>query len=184
MAQLPILWQTERLIIRDWDAIAESEAAFAIYGNAEVMALIRPPCKTLGEVEDLLLGWQRRYARRANGTGCWAIVEKITWQPIGTILLSQLPDAEGEATEDYEIGWQLRRSHWGFGYATEAARPILDHAFGTLKLSQVFAVTRADNLASIRVTQRLGMQSLGLTDRYYRQELALFGLQATVQLLS
>ncbi|MGL5035629.1 MAG: GNAT family N-acetyltransferase, partial [Microcystaceae cyanobacterium] len=87
MAQLSILWETERLLIRDWDAIAESEAAFAIYGSAEVMAYIRPECKTLREVQELLEGWQRRYARRANGTGCWAMVEKTTNLPIGTILL-------------------------------------------------------------------------------------------------
>lgn len=55
-----------------------------------------------------------------------------------------------------ELGYWLRRSAWGQGYATEAARLALGFAFGELDLSAVYACHFADNPASGRVLQKLG----------------------------
>ncbi len=56
-----------------------------------------------------------------------------------------------------EIGWRLARPAWGQGYATEAARTVLAHGFGTLELPEILAVTTATNLRSQAVMRRLGM---------------------------
>lgn len=55
-----------------------------------------------------------------------------------------------------ELGYWLRRSAWGQGYATEAARLALGFAFDELDLSEVDAGHFADNTASGRVLQKLG----------------------------
>jgi ribosomal-protein-alanine N-acetyltransferase len=57
-----------------------------------------------------------------------------------------------------ELGYMLRRDRWGRGIATEAARILLDFAFGELGLHRVFAVVDEDNPASIRVVEKLGFR--------------------------
>jgi RimJ/RimL family protein N-acetyltransferase len=52
----------------------------------------------------------------------------------------------------------LRRDCWGRGIATEAARLLLDFAFGEVGLHRVFAVVDEDNPASIRVVEKLGFR--------------------------
>lgn len=171
------LFETERLGIRDWQPESDVASAFAIYGDREVMHFIREADKDQDTVQKRLEDRKKEYHQRNNGTGCWAMVEKTTQIPIGSILLVQLPDNQGKATQDYEIGWHLRRDRWGKGYATEAGQRILDYGFQTLNLPIIYAVVKPENLASVRVTQRLGMKSLGLTQKYYGVKLALFGLE-------
>lgn len=57
-----------------------------------------------------------------------------------------------------EIGWALRREHHGKGYAAEAARAMLDLAFGAMGLHRVFAELDPRNVASVSLCQRLGMR--------------------------
>jgi RimJ/RimL family protein N-acetyltransferase len=52
--------------------------------------------------------------------------------------------------------------YWGRGYATEAARAIVDFAFGELGLNRVFAYHFTSNPASGRVLQNIGMRLEGL----------------------
>jgi RimJ/RimL family protein N-acetyltransferase len=72
---------------------------------------------------------------------------------LGWILLTPL-DAVGP---DIEIGWRFRRDAWGAGFATEAARAILDHAFGALGLAEVIADIHPENARSVRVAENIGL---------------------------
>lgn len=56
-----------------------------------------------------------------------------------------------------EVAWRLAFTHWSRGYATEAARAIIDQGFTRFDFSEVTAVTSADNARSRRVMTRLGM---------------------------
>lgn len=60
--------------------------------------------------------------------------------------------------EYVEIGWRLRRSCWGRGLATEAARLALDLAFRSHRLPAVLAVVQLANQRSLRVVEKLGME--------------------------
>jgi RimJ/RimL family protein N-acetyltransferase len=68
-----------------------------------------------------------------------------------------VPRFEAPFTPCVEIGWRLARAHWGRGYATEAARAALGHAFGPLGLGEVVAFTVPANVPSRAVMTRLGM---------------------------
>ena len=57
-----------------------------------------------------------------------------------------------------EIGYLLDLRYWGRGYATEAARAVLDFGFRELDLHRVYATCRPANVASIRVMEKLGMR--------------------------
>lgn len=115
-----------------------------------------------------------RYSQLNDGSGFWAVVEKETAIVVGAILLKTLPDNHGSPTQDYEVGWHLRRISWGKGYATEAGRAMLNYGFSILQLPVIYAVVKPENYASIRVTQKLGIDSVGLTNKYYNTELLLF----------
>jgi ribosomal-protein-alanine N-acetyltransferase len=60
-----------------------------------------------------------------------------------------------------EIWWILHRDHWGRGYAPEAARALLDLAFGALDVHRVIADLDPANVASARVAEKLGMRREG-----------------------
>lgn len=58
----------------------------------------------------------------------------------------------------YELGFHLRPEHWGQGYATEAARAVIDHAFDTLHARALFAGHHPGNVASRRLLEKLGFR--------------------------
>jgi RimJ/RimL family protein N-acetyltransferase len=65
---------------------------------------------------------------------------------------------EGKA----EVGYWLGVPHWGHGYATEAARAVIDHAFGDLGHDTLDAGARVSNPASRRVLEKCGFQWTGV----------------------
>lgn len=71
--------------------------------------------------------------------------------PIGTVSLFQLDEGNRRA----ELGYALRRSAWGRGYATEAVSAVIDQAFGPLDLNRLEADIDPHNHASARLLQRL-----------------------------
>src|SRR5205085_12362895 len=66
-----------------------------------------------------------------------------------------------------EVGFLFARSAWGRGVATEAARALLAHAFGQLRLPRVEAFIDPENAASAAVLRKAGMRDEGLTTGPY-----------------
>lgn len=60
-----------------------------------------------------------------------------------------------------ELGYEISPHFWGQGYATEAARRLLNYGFETMKLHRLWASCLAKNTASVRVLQKSGMQPEG-----------------------
>jgi len=56
-----------------------------------------------------------------------------------------------------ELLFGLSPTHWGQGFATEAAEAVIRYAFETLGVTLVHASTDVPNQASVRVMERLGM---------------------------
>lgn len=157
---------TDRLCLRPFVA-ADLPALADLYGRAEVVRWLGS-ARTPAE----------RLARYLAPLPAPLMIRAITLREmpqkmLGTILLKDLPLSQGEAASEraeIEIGWHLHPDVWGRGYATEAARAVLQKA----ALPEVFAVIFPDNHASQAVARRLGMRGLGLTQRYYDQEVLLF----------
>jgi RimJ/RimL family protein N-acetyltransferase len=63
---------------------------------------------------------------------------------------------------DPELGYWIGVPHWGHGYATEAARAVIDHAFGALGCGQLAGRARVSNPASRRVLEKCGFQWTGV----------------------
>jgi RimJ/RimL family protein N-acetyltransferase len=110
---------------------------------------------------------QRTIGPYPAGMGYWTI--RLRSQPKGFVGWMMLipEDATGP---DIEIGWRMRPEYWGQGIATEAARPILDHAFGTLGCPRLVAGIIVANAGSVRVAEKLGFRpSPGLMADPYRR---------------
>lgn len=67
-------------------------------------------------------------------------------------------------TPAVEIGWRLSSKHWNQGYATEAAKAVLDYAFRKLDLNEVVSFTSELNKPSIRVMQKIGLHTTSEDD--------------------
>ena len=60
---------------------------------------------------------------------------------------------------DYvDFGWRYAKRAWGKGYATEAAVAVLDYGVNVLKLNDIVAEAAIENIRSIRVIEKIGMQ--------------------------
>ena len=160
--------ETDRLILRmfrqdDLDAYA------AICADVEVMrylgdgkTLDRP--NTWRQMAAILGHWQLR------GYGLFALEEKATGALVGRVGFF-----EPEGWPGFEVGWMLRRESWGKGYATEAARRVIRHAFTEMDRERVISLIREANAPSIRVAERLGERLEGRAV-IFGQEALVYGL--------
>ena len=166
------LLRTRRLRLRPWTTSAADIARLTdIYTREEITRWVGGrPSVTPAE---LVARWAQVTALDER-YGCWAI-ECADSSVAGTVLFKPLPNGVGEV----EVGWHLHPDSWGHGYATEAARAVIDRGFDA-GVPEVYAVVRPGNRASMAVCARLGMQPLGRIRRWYDVELEAFRLMAPV----
>ena len=144
--------ETERLLLRDWgDADAGPYAA--LNADPRVMEFF-PAALTREQSDAQMAGIRAVIAER--GYGLYAAEEKTSGRFIGFIGLSR-PSFEAHFTPAVEIGWRLAREAWGQGYATEGARAVRDHAFGSLGMDALVSFTAEWNRPSRRVMEKIGM---------------------------
>jgi len=160
--------QTHRLLLRHFRP-ADADALMHIFGDSDVM-FYGTGAKDRAWVERWLAAViEQDYPNW--GFGLWAVVLKANDALIGYCGLSQFKDLGGQP--EVEIGYRLRKSHWGQGLATEAAIAVRDYFFTTLKLPRLVAMIDPRNTASINVATKLGMHYekdvvfQGFLDRLY-----------------
>lgn len=145
--------RTARLLLRQWRP-SDLEPFAALNADPEVMRYFLAPLSREAS-DDVAHRCQNLIGQR--GWGFWAAEEQATGEFIGFIGL-HTPAAELPCSPCVEVGWRLKKSHWGMGLATEGAAAALSCAFQTLNLPEVVAFTSIQNLKSEAVMQRLGMQ--------------------------
>lgn len=143
--------ETQRLLLRQLTR-DDVDAIFAILGDPIAMQYYPRTFEREDAVE-----WIERNRRRyeSDGYGLLAIVLKSSGEVIGDCGLSwQLADNEPML----ELGYHLRRDHWGHGYATEAAQACMDYSFCVLKTDRLVSLIKPENIPSRRVAERNGMR--------------------------
>ncbi|MEP0944569.1 MAG: GNAT family N-acetyltransferase [Rhizobiaceae bacterium] len=145
-----VVKETDRLALQTWEL--EDFAAFAaIARDPEVMQFIangKPwPDSRIG----WFMGLQRAH-QHSLGYCCWKLVEKDTNALVGFCGIAPV-----FSLNETEIGWWLRRSHWRQGLALEAARCVVQMAFSELAIKRLVARVYEQNLASVRLIEKLGM---------------------------
>ena len=149
MAAVSHVLATERLVLRP--VTAQDHARLLAHWTAPEVrrflfdGAIVSPEEITGAIEDSA----RDFA--AGGYGLWLIWETDGTGMVGAAGLRPLDDL------GLEVFYSLAPGAWGKGYATEAARAVVDHALGRLGLPEVLAEVDQGNAASAAVIERLGM---------------------------
>ena len=86
------------------------------------------------------------------GYGRFAVELKETGEVIGFCGIKYLPEIDLP-----EVGFRYLKTYWGKGIGTEAARVCVDFARQDLKIKKLVALIIPENIASIRVAEKLGM---------------------------
>lgn len=87
------------------------------------------------------------------GLGRWAIHTKDTDEFIGWCGLKYLKEED-----EIDLGYRLHQSAWGIGFATEAAKYTVAYGFNQLNLHEIVGKAHIENIGSINVLQKIGMQ--------------------------
>lgn len=152
MRAVPIEFNTPRLALVRWHD--RHRAPFAeMNGDPEVMRYF-PALLTTEQTNSVVDTWRAQFAE--EGWSNWAVELHGTGEFVGFIGLS-VPRRQLPCSPCTEIGWRLKRSAWGHGYATEGAKECLRVGFERLGLEEIVSFTTLTNLASIAVMQRIGM---------------------------
>ena len=144
---------TERLSIRP--SRESDAAAFQAYRRLpEVAEWLPRLSEDLASVEERFA--EEEFRRRT-------LVIERDGQVIGDLYLSiseswAQAEVQDQASEQAEIGWALSPAHQGQGLALEAVRALVDRCLGDIGLRRVYATCFADNTASWRLMEKLGMR--------------------------
>lgn len=99
-----------------------------------------------GIINSLTVNWQKHHL------GVWAVVYKREQKLIGHCGFKFL-----ENTGEIQIGYLLLQPYWGRSLATEAAEAALRFGFEVAQLKRIVAIAKPENITSIRVMKKLGM---------------------------
>lgn len=142
-----ILLETDRLMLRRFTD-ADLDHLFALHNDPDVMRFLNGG-KPMPREEIV-----RDYHARFAGDGYWAAVEKSTGEFLGWFGFH--PTAN-RPPDEFELGYRLRTSAWGKGYATEGSRALIRKGFAELGVRRVWAQTMAVNTRSRRVMEKAGL---------------------------
>jgi RimJ/RimL family protein N-acetyltransferase len=157
---------TERLALRRFTP-ADAGNLLALDGDPLVMRFLDHRTKSRAQIEAEVLPRFLTCHRRNGDFGYWAAQTRgdgafIGWfglrpvTPTGAAMVDW-PDAPPGDASVVSLGYRLRASAWGRGYATEGARALVRRAFTGLGVRQIVATTMAVNTASRRVLEKTGL---------------------------
>ncbi|MBV9075815.1 MAG: GNAT family N-acetyltransferase [Acidobacteria bacterium] len=152
----PVVLTTERLMLRRWRR-EDIPAMLPLIGAREVAATtLRIPNPYTQEDAEKFLEYCDGVWEKDEGAR-FAIFLRDGEQLVGGIGL-----VVNRQHNHAELGYWIGVPFWNHGYCTEAVRAALDHGFATLKLHRIYATHFANNPASGRVMQKLGMKHEGI----------------------
>lgn len=144
--------ETERLILRP--PLSEDFDGWAAFMADEEAA------RHLGGAQPRSVAWRgflsMAGAWAIQGFAMFSVIEKSSGRWIG-----RLGPWMPEGWPGTEVGWGLAREAWGKGYAAEGAVATIDWAFEHLGWSEVIHTIAPDNVASVRVAEKLGSKNRG-----------------------
>jgi len=145
--------ETERLIIRNW-CEDDRDLFYLINSDETVMEFF--PFRRNREQSDKMLD-HLRSSITAKGYGFTAVELKSGGNVVGFCGLEDADVRETGKPDQVEIGWRFAPQFWGKGYATEAAKKLLEFGFEVLELDEILSFAVHNNHRSFAVMERLGM---------------------------
>ncbi|MBO6517737.1 MAG: GNAT family N-acetyltransferase [Bacteroidia bacterium] len=141
--------ETKRLLIRSF-ALTDVDSYAELVSDPEVMRFIgngepQSQMEAKNYVEECMtsfneLGWSR-----------YAVTLKDTDEFIGFCGFKKY---RGEI----DLGWRYHKKYWGKGFGSEAAEAVLEYGFTHLHFPKIVCIVYTENIASIRIIEKLNMQ--------------------------
>jgi RimJ/RimL family protein N-acetyltransferase len=158
---------TERLRLRRLTP-ADAGHLLALDGDPAVMRFLDSELKTRADIEARVLPdlATRHQHYAADVVGYWAAQTRADGQFLGWAGLRPVQSdpapmvrwADSPDLVTLSLGYRLRQSAWGHGYATEAARLLIRRAFAHPAVQEIVATTMAVNAPSRRVMEKAGLR--------------------------
>ena len=150
-SRYPVRLCGDRVELREWET--RDRSAVADYARDPEVSryLIRSAAELAAEPEMVLA--------EAHGHGASRTTYRLAvgLRNGGTAIGSALLDVESPRHHRAELGYILRREHWGQGLGTEIGRLLMAFGFEELGLHRLWATCHPDNRASARVLEKIGM---------------------------
>ncbi len=148
-----IIIETARLILRDYN---EDDILFLAEINADERVMeFFPRTLDLVETQDFVVLQSESIAQ--NKFGFFALEKKETREFIGFVGLKEV-NFKAPFTPAVEIGWRIAHDQWNQGFATEAAKAVLDYGFNKINLQEIVSFAAKINKKSQRVMEKIGMK--------------------------
>jgi RimJ/RimL family protein N-acetyltransferase len=149
-----VFLQTDRLVLRRFTPV-DADNLVELDADPDVMRFVSGGVPTSREeIENEVLPAFLGYYQRYQEYGFWAAIERSTGDFLGWFHFRPRP---GTAPDEPELGYRLRRSAWGKGYATEGSRALIRKGFTEFGVQRVTAEAAAQNAASRRVMEKAGL---------------------------
>jgi len=167
---MKVILETDRLLLREF-VEEDAEAFFKLNSDPQVLRFV--PDKPLLNVEQAqqLLVDHPIADYRKYGFGRGACILKSTGEQIGFAGLKYL-----EELGEVDVAYRLLPSHWGLGFATEAALASVRFGFANLGLKRIIGLAMPENIASVRVLEKTGL--------HYVETVTLWGSQFSKYLIT
>tara|TARA_R110000868_G_scaffold174324_7_gene410950 strand:+ start:586 stop:1173 length:588 start_codon:yes stop_codon:yes gene_type:complete len=158
MSSPSLILTTERLILRTWQP-SDIPLMAAISADPAVMEFF-PSTQDLAATQRLVKLAIEHQTK--HGYSLYPVETKDSHEFIGFVGLLhpsfQIPNFKPKCLPITEIGWRLSQTHWGKGYATEAAKAVLHLAMMQLNLTEIISFTAAVNSRSRKVMEKIRLQ--------------------------
>ncbi len=111
---------------------------------------------------------EKEYIEKANSATSVALIIEVDGKPIGNMGLHGIHWVDGIATTGAMIG---EKEYWGKGYGKDAKMALLEYAFNSLRLRQIYSYVISFNKRSLRYSLGCGYKKIGV----YRNDTFRFG---------
>src|SRR5688572_21869743 len=144
--------ETNRLLLREF-TLADVPDLFELNNDPDVVKYTGDSAfNNIEEAENMVKNYNQYKKYKMGRLNMYL---KETGEFLGWCGLKYLEDKDA-----VDIGYRLKKAAWGKGYATEAAEACLDYGFNVLGLEKIIGSAMKENVASIRVFDKLGLSYL------------------------
>jgi RimJ/RimL family protein N-acetyltransferase len=149
-----VFLETERLILRRFTT-DDLDNLVSLDGDPEVMRYLTGG-RTISrhELKTFVLPRFLAYYDNFDSYGFWAAIEKTSGEFVGWFHFRPAPESP---PDEPELGYRLRKTAWGKGYATEGSRALIDKGFTEFGVQRVTASTMTVNQGSRHVMEKSGL---------------------------
>ena len=142
--------ETERLLLRPF-ILEDAQDFYDLNADPEVTKYTGDGAFATVEAATHFIRNYHPYT--TEGMGRWAVLRKSDGAYLGWCGLRYVPELE-----NVDLGYRFFRKYWGQGYATESGKACLEYGFKKLHLKTIVTRAMKDNIGSVRVMEKLGMQ--------------------------